>query len=108
MLRRNVDREWVENDFQVMPILTPDISPLLCTNDFGFKMFTVNTPIKIAIYSSGVFDANENISDNLLNKVRQTKVFDKEWFESAFDLTIRRCLSKGFINLSCENEKNHE
>lgn len=108
LLRRNVDREWVENDFQVMPILTPDISPLLCTNDFGFKMFTVNTPIKIAIYSSGVFDANENISDNLLNKVRQTKVFDKEWFESAFDLTIRRCLSKGFINLSCENEKNHE
>ena len=106
LLRRNADKEWVEFNHQFLTDFTTEISTLLCVNDYGFRMFTINIPIKIAINSSGMLGLDVSIPTDLLDKVRQAKAFDKEWFESAFDLTIRRCLSKGYINLSTDQEHN--
>lgn len=99
LLRRD-DEEWPSKFIsEIRSLKRSDYKELMCPNDFGFKETVINLPIVLAIRSligeqEGWLDDESNYLDikNIMN-------FDQDWFASAFDKTIARAITKGYVQL---------
>ncbi|MDP1765568.1 MAG: STY4851/ECs_5259 family protein [Methylotenera sp.] len=99
LLRRD-DEEWPSKFISEIRLLKrSDYKELMCPNDFGFKETIINLPIIMAIKSligeqEGWLDDENNYLD-----IKNIKNFDQDWFASAFDKTIARAITKGYVQL---------
>lgn len=99
LLRRD-DVEWPGKfSSEMRQLRRTDHKELLCPDDFGFKESVINFPIFMAIRSldrgeKGRIDEESNFLD-----IKNIKNFDPDWFDSAFDKTIARAITKGYIQL---------
>ena len=99
-LLRKDDVEWPSKFISEIRLLKrSEYKELMCPNDFGFKESVINLPIFMAIRSliseqKGRFDDENNYLD-----IKNIKNFDQDWFASAFDKTIARAMTKGYVQL---------
>lgn len=70
---------------------------LLCTDVLAFKDGGVNLPILLAIQATT--DETDAWFEHpaRIHALRCFRAFDPDWFDTAFDLTIARCLSIGLL-----------
>ncbi|HYN76173.1 MAG TPA: STY4851/ECs_5259 family protein, partial [Lamprocystis sp. (in: g-proteobacteria)] len=72
---------------------------LFC-NDFpGFRDSVINLPILLAIQVTTDQTGSWFGHPAHIHALRQSRAFDPDWFDTAFDLTIARCLSTGVLKL---------
>lgn len=99
LLRRD-DEEWPSKFIsEIRSLKRSDYKELMCPNDFGFKETVINLPIIMAIKSLiGEQEVWLDDESNYLD-IKNIKNFDQDWFASAFDKTIARAITKGYVQL---------
>lgn len=99
LLRRD-DEEWPSKFINEIRLLKrSDYKDLMSPNDFGFKETVINLPIVMAIRS--LIGEQQDLLDDENNylEIKKIKNFDQDWFASAFDKTIARAITKGYVQL---------
>lgn len=103
LLRGHPDDDWPAADetltrwIQTYRSKSPQMDGLFPRQSLGFKNAVISTPILLAIQvatgTTGVwFEHPRNI-----HRLRCFRAFDPDWFDTAFDLTIARCLATGLL-----------
>ena len=70
----------------------------LLSDDYqDFRHTTINLPILLALRCALDIDDDAFSDPARLHDVRAYRTFDPDWFDTAFDLTIGRCLSRGLL-----------
>jgi hypothetical protein len=99
LLRRD-DSKWPSKFINEIRLLkSSDHKELMSPNDFSFKETVINLPIVMAIRCliGEHLDWLDNESHYL--DIITIKNFDQDWFASAFDKTIARAITKGYVQL---------
>lgn len=72
---------------------------LLCPQEFGFKDAVINFPFVVAI-NTLTQELPEWLADeSAFFDLKRLKKFEKDWFDSAFDKTIARGITLGYVQL---------
>ncbi|MEW6260683.1 MAG: STY4851/ECs_5259 family protein [Thermodesulfobacteriota bacterium] len=98
--RLHADDEWPNDGLSVVAAARnrPDISRYLCPQRIGYADAVINLPIVLAVLlatgESGnrLFQQPENV-----HALRIARSFDADWFDSACNETVARCLSDGVL-----------
>ena len=72
---------------------------LMCHQDFGFKDPIINFPFVVAISNLTQELPAWFADENAFLDLKKLKKFDEDWFNSAFDKTIARAITLGYVAL---------
>lgn len=99
LLRRD-DEEWPSKFINEIRLLKrSEHKELMSPNDFSFKETVINLPIIMAIRSL-IGEQQDWLDDeNNYLEIKKIKNFEQDWFASAFDKTIARAITKGYVQL---------
>lgn len=99
-LLRTDAQEWPSVFFsEITAFKQSEHKNLMCLNDFSFKDPVINFPFVVAI-NCLTQELPAWLSDEgAFLKLKKLKKFDDEWFDSAFDKTIARAITLGYVQL---------
>lgn len=112
MIRRHANEQWPNaNDLfeHIRSERTDRWAELFATTPQYQREVVINLPILLAIHvltgqTQHWFEQPESMF-----ALRTVQAFDREWFDTAFDLTIRRAVSRGWVALkSAEETKDND
>ncbi|ROH86128.1 hypothetical protein ED236_06605 [Pseudomethylobacillus aquaticus] len=72
---------------------------LMCLQDFAFKDPVINFPFVVAINTLTQELPQWLVDESAFIDLKKLKNFDKDWFDSAFDKTIARGITLGYVQL---------
>jgi hypothetical protein len=99
LLRRD-DSKWPSKFINEIRLLkSSDHKDLMSPDDFSFKESVINLPIVMAIRVLIGEHIDWLDDENHYLDIINIKNFDQDWFASAFDKTIARAITKGYVQL---------
>lgn len=100
LLRRDDNHEWPDQYINEVKIYKEsEHQSLLCPQEFGFKESVINFPFILAINALTRELPEWLDNESAFLDIKNIKNFDRDWFSSAFDKTIARAITKGYVQL---------
>lgn len=99
-LLRTDTQEWPSTFFnEITGFKQSEHKDLMCLKDFSFKDPVINFPFVVAINSLTQELPPWLVDESAFLKLKRLKKFDEDWFDSAFDKTIARAITMGYVQL---------
>jgi hypothetical protein len=89
--------EFLRNEISIFK--RSEHSALFCNRDYSHREAVINLPIIMAISALINHYPDWLTDESHFLQIKNLKQFDSDWFATAFDITVARAMTKGYVQL---------